>query len=179
MNVISIDQSTRSTGVYCRIDGKNYFLSLTYDPTVKHDQVLASVHDFFFDRCKTGQYDVAFIEGYSLASKSRSTHTQPEIGGAIKAACISNGVPVITIGIMMWKWLTIGHALKKPKDDNEADEYVKAVNKEYGIQCYSPDEADAFMMYYATVQIMTGKCDITKARAKIRDQIKEIKEKRK
>ena len=175
MNILSIDPSSHSTGTYSRVNGKNYFLSLCYDGKKGHNQILAALNEYFRERCTKKIYDVAFIEGYALAKMSRSTHTQPELGGAIKAAITSNGVPIITVGIMTWKWLTIGHEIKKPHDEKEAVEYIEAVNKEYDIRCYTPDEADAYMIYYACVKILKEQCKMTDARVKIRDQLLEIK----
>jgi hypothetical protein len=100
LNIISIDPSLRSTGVFTCVSGKCAAYSLRY----KEDrlELLGKYVRHFIAEAKK-RYDLCIIEGYSMGSRSSSVTVQAEVGGIVRAFFSAVGTPIIEIPPQSWK----------------------------------------------------------------------------
>lgn len=163
LNIISIDPSPKSTGVYIKRREGNGF-SYVIQPLKNHH---AHILNWF---SVTGNIDICLIE------KPFTNKAQHEIVGVIKAAMQKAGIKYVEIHPKVWQTITGIGKILKGIDKKKADglEYTHTVEKYYGKSFRTTDEADAYMMYWAVCDIIDNPGKLTPAVEKIRLQIEEI-----
>jgi Holliday junction resolvasome RuvABC endonuclease subunit len=156
MNLMSIDPSKRSLGLYV-IANKHPF-----SETIKSERKEEDVEIYNKLKCQLEgivsycKIELIFLEDYAFSrfGKSRASSSLAEITGIIKMLAYSQGCKIITVPISTWKSFFHGLPVKKDK------KYVEFVNKWYnkGIVFNTADECDAFMIMQAMHYIYRGIC---------------------
>ncbi len=143
LNIIAIDPSLRSTGVFTVLDGKinSYVLNFKEDRMT----VLGKYLKHFASEAK--DFDLLIIEDYSFGSQSRSVTIQAEVGGVIRSAFSARGKKIIEVPIQTWKAAT-GIRGDKVSLTGKSD-YLNQVAGKYKVMFKTTDEADAFLLYMA------------------------------
>lgn len=165
MNIISIDFSKISTGVYTNINGKESSFAIKIKSSVKLPDVICIIYNEFTKILDDNSYDYGLIEwiyrGTSLL----------KISGVICLAFAQHKIPLVEIPTMTWKSV-LGICRLDKKHGH--DKYMLFVKTKYGKVFETTDEADAYMMYQVVKQICKETKVITPAATKIREQIKKI-----
>ncbi|MCK5606768.1 hypothetical protein KAR91_33000 [Candidatus Pacearchaeota archaeon] len=171
MNVISIDQSKTSTGVYCRVDHHDFFYRIRTKQGMKHGKALQSIENQLSLILEMAQYDFAIMEGYAYGSPTVTISA--EVGGVIKLVLSKFGInDVIQIAPGSWKKHTIGTVKKSP-----IKPYLQAVCIKYCLHFNNTDEADAYMLYQAMKEVGITHRPLTKADIRIKDFLERMIEK--
>ena len=161
MNILFVDPSMRSTGVYGIMgDGT---LSYTFKTESEHNGALGEIAREFRDKAQ--YYDVLLIEDYAFSRASQSVSKNGEVGGIIKGNFAYYGKTIIEISISTWKSIC-NFRMKKDTAKTKAA-YIDAVYNKFGIHFDSTDSADAYMLYYSCKQILEGKAKDTEATARL------------
>lgn len=170
MNIISVDPSMRSTGVYCRVDGREYSYLFKNPARMTREEVLESTYKAFNALLCSARYMFGLIEGYAYdTSNRRGLYSSVEMVGVIKLCFANYGVPLITIEIPTWKSMTIGHMKKNKKSQKLL--YVETVAKKYGKRFGTTDEADAYLIYRAVKEIGKKVRNLSDTQRKIKSKI--------
>ena len=170
MNIISIDPSMRSTGVYCRVNGKEYSYSLKNPKRMTREKVLESTYSFFNALLCSAKYAFGLIEGYAYNTSNRQgLYNLIEMVGVIRLCCSNYSVPLVTIGISTWKAMTIKHMKKNNK--NQKLYYIETVATKYGKRFSTTDEADAYLIYTAAKDLCKKTKGLSDAQRKIKKEI--------
>lgn len=145
MNILAVDPSLRSTGMFFIEDGA--FNSDVIQLKGDRLEVMGKMLLRFANEAKG--FDLLIIEDYAFGGKDRSVTVQAEIGGIIRACFAARGKPIIEVPISTWK----AHAgIKLPKDGPLwKSNYLNAVAEKFKLRYQTVDEADAFLLY-ATVR---------------------------
>lgn len=155
LNIIAIDPSLRSTGVFICRKGK----CEAYTIARKEERlILLGVYAKHFAKlAKETKWDLCLIEGYSFGSHSSAVTVAAEVGGIIRASFSAFGIPIIEVPPMTWKSITGLAKLKMPKVSvqNKRD-YLNYCIETFGFTFDTTDEADAFYIFWATVQASRG-----------------------
>ena len=168
MNVISIDQSKTSTGVYCRVDKKDYFYRVRTKQGMCTGEALQSIENQLSLILGINTFDFAIMEGYAYGSPTVTISA--EVGGVIKLVLSKFGInDVIQIAPGSWKKHTIGTVKKSP-----VKPYLQAVNDKYKLFFDNTDEADAYMMYQAMKEVGITHRPLTKADIRIKEFLKRM-----
>ncbi|GAG89299.1 unnamed protein product, partial [marine sediment metagenome] len=108
MNIISIDPSKASTGVYIKTDIEVYKSTISTNGMSENigyrhiSGIIKSSLDYY-------NIEVAFLEDYPYKLKeSRSNTVMAEVKGIIKYALYSRNIPIILVPISTWKALCKG-----------------------------------------------------------------------
>ena len=154
LNIICIDPSLRSTGVFICEKGECRAYSIQKKDERK---TMLGMYIKHFAKEAKKKYDLCVIEGYSMGSRGSAVTSQAEVGGIIRACFIANGTPVIEIAPMTWKSITGLLKLKLRKNSvSEKREYLNHCDRVFGFTFDNPDECDAFYMFWSLVQISRG-----------------------
>lgn len=154
LNIICIDPSLRSTGVFICEKGE----CRAYSIRRKEDRlfVLGKYVRHFANEAKK-RYDLCIIEDYTLGPRETSTTVSAEVGGIIRACFSANGTPIIEMRPMTWKSITGLLPLKMRKTSvQEKREYLNYCIAKFGFTFDTTDEVDAFYIFWATVQLSRG-----------------------
>ncbi len=163
MNVISIDQSKTSTGVYCRVFKKDFFYRVRTKYGISQGEALTSIFIQLSTILEMNTFDFAIMEGYAYGSPTVTISA--EVGGVIKLALSRHKInDVLQIAPGSWKKHTIGTVKKSP-----IKPYLQAVSDKFKLFFDNTDEADAYMMYQAVKEIGITHRPPTKADIKIKD----------
>jgi hypothetical protein len=177
VNVISVDPGITSTGIFVYRNGGGFSVCVRKpEGTVKYDHLAAIYRAVLFHARgggRTGEMDLALVEDYAYSKKASITAASIEAGGIVRAALAEAGVPIVVIAIPTWKSLTIGHMPKDTRGQQHA--YCKAVLDKYGHGFVTVDEADAYLIYRATLRCWTEDVGTDAAR-RIRAEIGAAKE---
>jgi len=163
MNVISIDPSLRSTGVYA----SSGFASAIINKSETFYQAMRKIVKFLEIR----KPDIVLIE------KQFRNKDQLKVYGAIYGIFAFKYIAIIEMHPRIWQSITgmgapLSNCDKKTKSGQSM--YLSIVNSMYGKHFSTTDEADAYMMYCAVCDIMDKPGRLTPAAEKIRLQIEEI-----
>jgi hypothetical protein len=155
LNIISIDPSLRSTGVFTCQEGK--CKAYTFARKEERIALLGLFAKHFARVAKETKWDLCLIEGYSFGSHSSSVTVAAEVGGIIRASFSAFGIPIIEVPPMTWKSITGLAKLKMPKVSvqNKRD-YLNYCIETFGFTFDTTDEADAFYIFLATMQASRG-----------------------
>jgi hypothetical protein len=151
INIISIDPSLRSTGVFTCRSGKceSYSIQRKTDRMQTLGYYIRRMNEI----AKEG-WDLLIIEGYSMGSRSSSVTVAAEVGGVIRACFAARSIPIIEIPPMTWKAIT-GIKLKKGSA-TEKREYLNACIEKFSFTFDTTDECDAFYMFWSAVESSRG-----------------------
>lgn len=169
MNIISIDPSKYSTGVFIQRFGQEVSFTISHTKKMTDEEVYLNIYYIFMRLFEENQFDIGFIEGYWL-SNPRGMLYLPEIGGIIKLTFAINNVPLITIPIQTWKNI-VKIKIDKHKKKKE---YLAVVNRRYNKEFKNIDEADAYLIYITARTIIKNTNITSKAQKRIREKIKGV-----
>ena len=167
MNVISIDPSLRSTGVFYKIAGNDGYSEIVRP---KKDNLFRIL--YYFSEI-TG-FDVCLIEMQFM------NNAQIEVVGVIKAIMQGADIPFVEVHPDIWRHIMGVKQLLKGVNKKTATGIRLYLDRVKLITCKSfdtTDEADAFLIYRAVCDIMDKPGRLTPAAEKIRLQIEEINDK--
>ncbi|MBE3088589.1 MAG: hypothetical protein IMZ71_05705 [Chloroflexi bacterium] len=169
MDIISVDPGLQHTGVFEIVEGKRRCWHIEQGKSSRYAH-LSAIFRTLSKRCEEVAFRIGFVEDY--AYRDNKSVMFAEIGGVIRAAMVGAGVPIVIMPIATWKSLTIGN---KPKGTiQEGAAYVRRVNKLYGAESSTPDEADAFLIYYAAKMITERKTRLTDAAERLRENVMRV-----
>lgn len=161
LNIISIDASSRSTGVCICRQGK-----ITTEAIRRKEKgvyLLAYYLRFFATMAKNTKWDLCIIEGYSMGSRGSAVTSQAEIGGIIRACFASYNVPVLEMSPMTWKSVSGLNEWEKKHDIKlkkltvaDRTQYQEACFDLIGMSCDTTDEMDALLFLYTAIQCSKG-----------------------
>lgn len=174
LNVISIDPSLRSTGVYVNAPIAEEEYSEAITPKGTRNRLLA----ILLGRIETCMYpELANVIDICLIEKQFMNNVQQMVYGIIIASIARLGIKIIEVQPRVWQAITgMGAPLSNydKKTESGRSMYLVAVKFMYGKLFETTDEADAYMMYRAVCDIMDKPGKLTPAAEKIRQQIEEI-----
>ena len=154
MNVIAIDPSLKSTGVFLRVLDKNVNFSISPDKNLDIFNKLCYIYDEVQAKCiqyhfNNGIYDLGIIEGFSYGSQGNAVYQQGMIGGVLRMLLCKRCKKVIEIPPRTWKALTMPKEFQKLKKGTKKKDaiYCDVINNIYNTNFSITDEADAFLLY--------------------------------
>lgn len=105
---------------------------------------------------------------YGRGGNSTSSTHQAELGGVLKAAVESFRAPWVVLPIGVWKSLTYRG---KKRSKAEKERYLEKCREVTGWTPRTVDDADAFMILYAAVTIITDRSRSTQGIERFRKQV--------
>jgi len=155
LNIICIDPSLRSTGVFICEKGECRAYSIQKKDERK---IMLGMYIKHFAKEAKKKYDLCVIEGYSMGSRGSAVTVQGEVGGIIRACFSAFHTPIIEVAPQSWKSVTGINKLKLRKNSvQEKREYLNYCIEKFGFTFTSTDECDAFYMFWSVVQMSKGK----------------------
>jgi Holliday junction resolvasome RuvABC endonuclease subunit len=173
ISIISIDPSKRSTGIYIKTEEEEYFKTFSLPSGFVY---YSPIFEYYKNIINEYKIDLGIIEDYRFnMSATTSLTILAEIAGIIKYTFESFNIPLIIMPIQTWKKYSIerGKRLFKVTKKDKA-EYIDYVKEKYNKIVETPDQADAYMIYFALKQIVEKKENLTDTDKRIREQIKQI-----
>lgn len=153
LNIISIDPSSRSTGVFFLKQGK--MNSYAYQKKDDRLQLLGKYVKHFSKEARDTKWDLLIIENYAFSRTDRSVTTQAEIGGIIRSCFSAYNIPILEIASSTWKSILQIPKMKK-NTVQEKSEYKNYCIERFGFTFDSTDEVDAYYLFWCVVQISRG-----------------------
>jgi len=147
--IISIDPSLRSTGVY--LD------NILYTIATKQKRPAAEARKNLYTQLRglirDNRPTLCLVEDYSYGNKMSTSMTSiAEIRGIIYAICLEYHCSVVPVGIPIWK--NIMH-YKHPKAPAAAKRaYVQIAEDKWELGFATTDEVDAFMIYTTVERLL-------------------------
>lgn len=142
LNIVSIDPSLRSTGIYYSKYGKTD----TLVGVGERYEVLANQMQTWLATFCT-DVDLVLVEDYAFSRNSRSVTALAEVGGIIRATATFHRVPVIEVPSSFWKKRSGFGESRKKNTKAEKQSYVEYGKSIYNLPYLNPDEVDATMIY--------------------------------
>ncbi len=171
MNIISIDFSKVSTGIYAKYKKVEASEVIKIKPKTTQKETLRILYANFYKRLIDKKYDFGLIEGYAFNPKNRrGLIPMSEIGGVIRLAFSQTQTPLVTIHVQIWKML-IQININKNKQKKK---YIAAIKTKYDKSFDTVDQADAFLIYQAARIIAKRTTNITPAMRKAKDKLIKI-----
>lgn len=176
MNVISIDPSLRSTGIYV----KSPIAEEEYSSCIKTKGNLYRMLALILSELDCDELiypelwnviDIAIIE------KQFMNNEQQKVCGVIMGVIARNGIPIVEIQPQIWQSIIGWDRLLKGINKKTAAGIRLYLDRVKSITCKSfdtTDEADAYMMYSAVCDIMDKPGRLTQAAERIRLEIREL-----
>lgn len=170
MNVISIDFSKTSTGIFMRIDNKESSQTIHNDVNTSQQAAIEKIYTIIRILLTKNKFHFGLIENYGYNPKQMKTFIlMCEISGVIRLAFKQCETPLIAIRPMTWKSQTIGTKINYKKKD--PDKYIQLVGEKYGKFFANTDEADAYLIYMAAREIAKNDKLVSKSVQSIKKQI--------
>jgi Holliday junction resolvasome RuvABC endonuclease subunit len=170
MNILSIDPSKRSFGIYIYTPDKCYSMVIKAKASDTEGQVLTRIYSEITQIVERYKIDLVLMEDYAFSQfkTSRSPTTLAEIAGVVKLAC-AQCKGFIKVSISTWKsffrWL--------PKNKNKA--YIEKVNQIFKRKFETADECDAFLILTSVFNIWKGYCN-TPSQIQLHNELKKLGE---
>ena len=157
LNFVIVDPSLRSSGVLVCRDGKVSTYAIQKTETDRLF-ILGWLIRHFANLAIERKWDFLCIEDYAFSqTSSRSVTVQSEVGGVIRSAFATNGIPIIEIPISTWKMIS---GIRLPKASaKDKREYKNAVIEKYHVELDTIDETDAYLMLITLSKISRGLFD--------------------
>lgn len=171
MNVISLDPSLRSFGVYAVRDGIEFSEVKQIPKDFDHLETLGEILSWL-SRVSAKPWDLCLVEGYAMGATGSAVTVQAEIGGIVRGLFMARKVPVIEVPPQVWK-ATTGVRLKKGTAMHKSD-YANAIKTLYGKTFATTDQADAFLIYQCVKKCGTETA-IGPGPVRIRQRLEELK----
>lgn len=153
LNIISIDPSSRSTGVFFCKQGK--MNSYAFQRDYQRLDLLGVYAKHFVKEARETDWDLLLIENYTFGSTSKSVTTQAEIGGIIRSCFSAFRIPILEVSNTTWKAQLEIPKMKK-KSVQEKREYLNYCIERFGFTFNTTDEVDAFYIFWSVVQMSRG-----------------------
>jgi Holliday junction resolvasome RuvABC endonuclease subunit len=171
MNIISIDPSKSSTGIYKTFKGAFQSYCIKNKQKVSQADALKVIADKLVEEFRAVNYTFGMIEGYGINSKNKYSITViPEIVGVIRLMFRLYDIPLITVPVQTWKRIT-GIKVDKKKFKGK---YLEVVNRKYNMDFSTTDEADAFLIYTTVREICKKTKRLTDSEIKIRTAFADV-----
>lgn len=156
LNMIFIDPSLRSSGVFILRKGKVDTYALQYPLKDFPDRlkVLAKYFTHFMKLNRETVFDLMVIEGYMPGSKGDQARVAGEVGGVIRSIFAVHKVPVIVMEIQTWQGILKFRYPKKSVP--EQGEYINECLRRYGVRFETSDQVDAFLFFQALQKCSRG-----------------------
>lgn len=168
MNIIAVDPSLRSTGVFFVKDGEvDAYVIRMKSPK---NEVLAFLLRHFL--LKANEFDLLIIEDYAFSAKGEQASIQGEVGGIIRACFQAKQKKIIEVPISSWHSYT-KIKVKKGGGRNWEGDYCNEVASKFKVRLQTADEADAFLLFATVRAAVRGKF-LTPGAAKIRIACEEM-----
>ena len=177
MNVIAVDPSLRSTGLYWTVlHGQERIEKSRTISTTSKDRAQA-LKLLLMELCVTldleeEAFDLCLVEGYAFSRQSSTLTVMGEVGGVIRVAMALYNIPVIEVAPALWQSVLKTGQMGLPK--HKGRKYREMVNEKLGTAWETPDECDAYMMALAVSRIWKKNCFTTEAAEKVRRQIEGV-----
>jgi hypothetical protein len=154
MNIISIDPSLTSTGIFINKGRKNLTISTAKLKSEKEKyNYIRECFEVIIDENKIG---LCLMEDYGYSTQRMKT--QAEVKGIILSIMYKNDIPVMKIPINTWKSLI--DYLPDEKDKKKKKPYMQKINEHYKKEFKSTDECDAYLIMRACYLAYQGACKI-------------------
>lgn len=162
LRVLSLDMSLRSTGYY--LSDADEWGTIQNPAKTPHNDCLVKIGDNIRDLVERAE--LVLLEDYVPSSGGhKATHSAGELRGVVVYA-ISGRVPIVLVHNMTWKYQTPLARVKK-QSAAEKRTYIQSATLFSGRTFETTDEADACMMYFATLKLLE-----TKPKHKVCEQIR-------
>ena len=175
MKVIALDPSLRGFGVYAMRDGIEFHQVKAIPSSVDRLDTLGRILSWL-SRLSAEPWDLCLIEEYAFSggksANSRSVTIQAEVGGIARGLFSARKVPIIEVGIGVWKAIT-GIRLQKGTAMHKSD-YLNACENLYGKRFASTDEVDSFLIYQTVKKCGLGPA-VGDGAVRIRRRLEELK----
>ena len=174
LNFVIVDPSLRSSGVLVCRDGNVSTYAIQKTETDRLF-ILGWYVRHFANLAIERKWDFLCIEDYAFSpTASRSVTVQAEIGGVIRSAFATSGIPIIEIPIQTWKIIS---GIRLPKASaKDKREYKNAVIEKYHVEMDTIDETDAFLMLMTLSKISRGVYDHkSKGAIYVREKLEEMR----
>lgn len=150
IDVISVDPSLRSTGVY--IAGKDQSFTIKTNPDEDRVQTLSKLMRKW-NEIFNGGGQLLLIEDYAFSRNSQSVTKLAEVGGIIRAAAGEFNMQILEIPSTFWKhWTNQSEAPDKKKEKD----YCEYFSKKYSRSFATTDEVDAFLIYQSCLNVLSA-----------------------
>lgn len=156
LNLIFIDPSLRSSGVYILRKGKvdTYALQYPLKDFPDRFKVLAKYAMHFMKLNRDTVFDLMVVEDYMPGSKGNQARVAGEVGGVIRSIFAAHNVPIIEIPIQSWQGIL---KFRLPKQSvPEKGEYINECLRRYGVRFETSDQVDAFLFFQALQKCSRG-----------------------
>jgi len=151
LNIISIDPSSRSTGICFCLKGK--ISTMVVQRKESRMELLGWYLKYFSAMAKSRTWDLVIIEGYAMGGSGRLTMLA-EVGGIIRACFSAYKVPILELAPQTWRSVT-GVRLKKLSVADKSA-YREATYNVLGVSADTVDECDALLFLYTVIQCSKG-----------------------
>ncbi len=169
MNILFVDPSLRSTGVFAIINNKRE--SYTLVTICDHIAALGEIASHFTRTAK--DFDALVIEDYAFGKASQSVSKNAEVGGIIRGTFAIDGKPIIEMPISTWKNIT-GVRLKKASAKDKRF-YIETVSTLADRNFDSTDACDAWLIYWSSKRILEERNLQTDAQKRLKDDFHKAK----
>lgn len=148
-DVIFVDPSLRSTGIFALRDGVGISETITTDGS--HIEALGTIARAFEGCAKL--YKLLVIEDYAFGKASQSVSKNAEVGGIIRGVFSMKGIPILEMPISVWK--SISNIRLKKETSAQKRVYREVVGELAGDRYFdSTDACDAWLLYYTTKYLL-------------------------
>lgn len=174
LNFVIVDPSLRSSGVLVCRDGNVSTYAIQKTETDRLF-VLGWYVRHFANLAIERKWNFLCIEDYAFAQQaSRSVTTLAEVGGVIRSAFATAGIPIIEMPIQVWKMVS---GIRLPKASaKDKREYKNAVIEKYHVEMDTIDEVDTFLMLMTLSKISRGIYDHkSKGAVYVREKLEELR----
>lgn|SRR5512136_76907 len=157
MNVISIDPSKYSTGIYMTVHEVETTTIIDNPKGCSNEQAADKIYDTVYSLLDIGngtQFDFGLIEGYSFnREKWQSIIPLAEIGGVIRLVFYKVGIPLVEIPTQSWRSISGVNKFGIDKQ-KEPEQYLQAIKNYFKKEFNTTDEADAYLIYMVSMDVM-------------------------
>jgi len=168
--IMSVDPSLRSTGVY--IHGDLYTIETR--SKLPAEAAKENIYRTLSDLIRYRRPKICLIEDYSYqkAGGTASLTSLAEVRGIIQAICFEWDCRIVPVNIQMWKNIMSFKFAKQKKADKQI--YIATAETRFpGHGFDSTDEVDAFMIYKAVEKLLHFGGN-TESQKKLVNQVREI-----
>lgn len=141
LDIIAVDPSLRSTGVYVVNEDTTY--TIKTDPDEDRTKTLSDLMRTWNTIFNQGG-QLLLIEDYAYSCNSQSTTKLAEVGGIIRAVAGEYDMLIVEIPSTFWKFWT---KQAEAPDKKNTKAYCEYFEKKYDRPFSSTDEVDAFLIY--------------------------------
>jgi len=173
--MISIDPGKYRTGIFYKSTTLEKSFCIKNRKPLADEYALVNIHDMLNVMVNElyadgEEINFAIIEGYGVNLKKRNSMLfMGEVIGVIRLTLTLHDIPIITMPIQTWK-----HYCRIESKKSLIRKYLDEVYQKFNMEFDTTDEADAYMMYRALVNISKKTKSLSETDIKIKDQLRKI-----